>query len=535
VQTVLAELLAGFLENHMFTFCALLILAIGVLFRLANLEGLVYWGDEVYSSLRILGYTTAQLGQAIAQGQPVAATVLQQFQQISPQLGVLEVLQGLLREDSHLTPLYFVLGRLWVMLFDSSAASIRGLSVGCSLLLFPSLYWLAMVLFQNRWVAACLVVLTAVSPMHLLFAQEARMYELWLLLCVVAQAALLMALRQNRWRDWGLFTIATIGYLYSHLLGAVLLVGNIFYLLVAYHGDRVRLQRFAMSVGVTIAALLPWLYFFINRRIVKTEDGTDASFNLIKALQNWTSLLRRLFADFNTTSSDSLVSAVWLMVILAGCLGLVVIAFHRLYRETPRSTWLFVAVLMLGLPIVLFPLSLRGILPSRYLLPSYVGMQLAISYLLGTRLSQTRRQWRGWSAIALTTLITLGLFSCGSIVRAEVWWHKGFSECNPSSARLINQTARPLVITDGTGAPFFDHALSNAISLSLSTKPETAFQVVLEPDLPDLELGEFSDRFVFTPSHHLRQWLEQRYHLEPLLRLQHSYRGSDVCLWRIQD
>jgi uncharacterized membrane protein len=520
----------------MFTFCALIILAIGVLFRLANLEGLVYWGDEVYSSLRILGYTTAQLGQTIAQGQPVAATILQQFQQVSPQLGVLEVVRGLLREDAHLTPLYFVLGRLWVMLFDSSAASIRGLSVGCSLLLFPSLYWLAMVLFQDRWVAACLVVLTAVSPMHLLFAQEARMYELWLLLCVVAQAALLMALRQNRWRDWGLFTIATLGSLYSHLLGAVLLAGNIVYVLAIYWGDRAKLQRFFVSVGGTTAVVLPWLYFFLNRRVVKTEDGTDAPFHAVKALQNWTSLLRRLFADFNTTSSDSLISAIWLMLIFTGCFGLAAIAVHRLYRETPRSIWLFVVVLTLGLPIVLFPLSLRGILPSRYLLPSYVGIQLAISYLLGTRLSQiSTKQHRYWSAIGLITLVILGVVSCGSIVRAEVWWHKGFSECNPSSARLINQTARPLVITDGTGAPFFDHALSNAISLSLSTKPETAFQVVLEPNLPDLKLGEFSDRFVFTPSTHLLQWLEQGHRLEPLLKLPHAYRSSDVCLWRIQD
>jgi uncharacterized membrane protein len=519
----------------MFTFCAILILAIGVLFRLANLDGLVYWGDEVYSSLRILGYTTAQLGQAIAHGQPVAATILQHFQQISPQLGVSEVVEGLLREDSHLTPLYFVLGRLWVMLFDSSVGAIRGLSVLCSLLLLPSLYWLAMALFQNRWVAGCLIVLTAVSPMHLLFAQEARMYELWLLLCIVSQAALVMALRQNRWRYWGVFTIAAIGYLYSHLLGAVLLGGNILYVLLAYYGDRSRLQRFAVSVGVTVASVLPWLYFFINRRIVKTEDGTDTPFNIVKAVQNWTSLLRRLFADFNTTSSTSLVSAVWLMLIFAGCFGLIVIAFQRLSRETPRSTWLFVIILTLGLPIVLFPLSLRGILPSRYLLPSYVGIQLAVSYFLGTRLSATGKKYRYWgSTIALTTLITLGLFSCGTIVRAEVWWHKGFSECNPQAARLINQTARPLVITDGTGAPFFDHALSNVISLSLFTQPETQFQVVLEPDLPELAAGEFSDRFVFTPSQHLREWLARKYQLEPLLRLQHAYRGSDVCLWRIR-
>jgi uncharacterized membrane protein len=525
----------------MYLFSGLLIVVIAIVFRLANLDGLVYWGDEVYSSLRILGYTTAQMAQTIAQGDLVSAATLQQFQQLSPQLGLAATIGGLMREDSHLTPLYFILGRLWVTEFGTAVGAIRGFSVFCSLLLLPCLYWLAMVLFERRRVAVCVVVLTIVSPMQLIFAQEARMYELWLLLTVLSQAALLDALRQPTWRRWGLYTIATIAAIYSHLLGAVPFAFNALYILVIYWRDRAVGKRFVLSAGLVIAAVLPWLWVFWHRQIVKQADGTDGPSSPMIALQNWSSLFRRLFADFNLSSSHSVSSAIGLTLITLFCLLLVGLGLRALYRETDRHVWLFVGLLIVAMPIGLLPMTVRGLLPSRYVLPSYIGLELAVGYLFGTRLADPKpwrqggRQGWGWSLV-LAFLIGLGLVSCGLIVRSEDWWSKGFSECNPAAARVINQTPKPLVITDGTGAPFFDHALSNAISLGLLVQPATQFQIVLEPQLPQLAEG-FSDRFVLTPSAHLRQWLAQQYpgKLLPLLSLRHSYRDSNTCLWRLRD
>ncbi len=533
--------------GHMSLFCIILVLVVGVVFRFANLGGLVYWGDEVYSSLRILGYTTVAMAHTIAQGNPVSAVILQQFQLLSPitllqssslfqQLGVSATVASLLREDSHLTPLYFILVRLWIRLLGDSVVTIRSFSVVCSLLLLLSLYWLAMLLFGQRCVAITVVLLAVVSPMHLLFAQEARMYALWLLLSILSQALLLVSLRQKTWNYWGCYTIVTIAAIYSHLLGIIPMVFNGIYVLMIYPRDRSVLPRFGLSVSLVVMAIMPWLWAFWTRPIVKQEDGTDAPLNLMASLQNWSSLFRRLFADFNTSSGDSIASAIILTSISLFCLVLVALALYRLYRETTRPIWLFVVLLILALPLGLLPMSWRGLLPSRYVLPSYVGLQLALGYLLGTRLEHCQsRRWM-WS-IVTAIVLSLGLISCGLIVRSDGWWSKGFSECNPAAARLINQTAHPLVITDGTGAPFFDHPLSNAISLSLRLKPTTQFQIVLEPNLPKLVPGEYSDRFVLTPSAHLRQWLEQEYvgKLEPLLSLRYFYRGSKICLWRLND
>jgi hypothetical protein len=124
----------------------------------------------------------------------------------------------------------------------------------------------------------------------------------------------------------------------------------------------------------------------------------------------------------------------------------------------------------------------------------------------------------------------------GMMVRSEVWWNKQFSNCNPAIARLVNKAEAPLIISDGTGQTFFDHALSNVISLSRLLKPSVAFQLTVEGKTPVIPETGYSDRFVLTPSASLLTWLKGEYG-DRLVKVKQSvsdYRGSDVCLWRIR-
>jgi uncharacterized membrane protein len=70
----------------------------------------------------------------------------------------------------------------------------RGTSALFGLLLPAAAFWLMRELFGRGpvpWVAAALV---AFSPLHLLYAQEARQYALWMLLFLASSAALQRAL-----------------------------------------------------------------------------------------------------------------------------------------------------------------------------------------------------------------------------------------------------------------------------------------------------------------------------------------------------
>jgi hypothetical protein len=300
---------------------------------------------------------------------------------------------------------------------------------------------------------------------------------------------------------------------------------------VLYGRDRYIRRSMLVSTGIIALAIAPWIKIFLSRTVVKTADGTEVlHMSWSAALQNSANLLRRIFLDFNTSFNSSLPWAIVISLTSILALAGIVYALRQLTCEMPARTWLFITLLVVGLPIALLPQIGTGTLPSRYLLPSYLGIQLAVGYLLGTRFKSSL--WRGFTL----GIVVIGLWSCGTIAQADAWWNKGFSECNPAIAQLTNQLPNPLIITDGTGAPHFDHAISNALSLSLSVKPTTQFQIVLEPELPDLKLdSEKHDRYFLTPSEHLRNAIEQKFpgQLKPVMTMKHMYRGTNVCLWRL--
>jgi uncharacterized membrane protein len=521
-------------------FPVICLVVIGICFRFANLQGKAYWGDEVYSSLRIFGYRTEQVHRAVAIAQPVPATVLQQFQAPALHTGVTETVQVLAQEDAHLTPLYFVLARIWADWFGASATAMRSLSVLFSVLTLPVVYWLAIELFSSAVIARTAVVLAAVSPIYLVFAQEARFYSLWLLTTALSSAALLWAMRTQTWRSWAGFSVTLIAMLYTQFLAVMTLVGYGLYVLLSTWGrDWRTLQRFILAAGVGAVAWLPWLWVFTHRQPEAVFVSQAPMQGLGVAIKGLLVLFTRAFVDFNWDVNPHRWQAFVRWLVMLPCLAVTLVAFGQLIRQSKPRSWLFLLLLMVITPLPVLSLSLRAELPSRYLLPSYLAIQLAIAYLFGNSFAKPLQacRWRSlWSA-AMAFLVVIGVVSCGSIVRAEGWWVKQYSSCNVQVAQVINQSPRPLVVSDGDGGKNFDHPLSNILSLARLVKPETQFQVFVETQLPTtIALGEgFSDRFLLTPSDRLLQKLEAQYpgQIQPAISASETYRGKNYCLWRL--
>ena len=90
----------------------IVLLVLGICFRVVNLDRKVYWGDEVYTSIRVSGYTTSEIVQTVTQA-PTTAEALQKFQRPSADKGLNGTIQGLITEEPQLTPLYFISLRFW--------------------------------------------------------------------------------------------------------------------------------------------------------------------------------------------------------------------------------------------------------------------------------------------------------------------------------------------------------------------------------------------------------------------------------------
>ncbi|WP_062288050.1 glycosyltransferase family 39 protein [Nostoc piscinale] len=194
------------------------ILILGIYFRFINLDGKVYWNDEVYTSLWLSGHASTEIIEKFYNSEIVNVSLLQQYQQIYPSQGISNAIVRLAIEDSQHPPLYYILAWFWSVWFGNSVAIIRSLSAVISVVSFVSIYYLCRELFTSsltKWIAVSLI---AISPFHLLYAQEAREYSLWTLTIIIANYTILLALRKKTVISWVIYAISLILSFYTFFI-----------------------------------------------------------------------------------------------------------------------------------------------------------------------------------------------------------------------------------------------------------------------------------------------------------------------------
>ncbi|MDO8527040.1 MAG: glycosyltransferase family 39 protein [Deltaproteobacteria bacterium] len=126
-------------------------------------------------------------------------------------------------------PLYFLLLHFWLY-FGKSECVIRLLSLLFGLLSFPLLYATAKTIF-NREVARISLLLFAFSWLHIRYSQEARPYSLFVFFSLASVYFLFLALRENRFRDWGFYILFAVLNLFTHIFSLLLIFSQLIFLL----------------------------------------------------------------------------------------------------------------------------------------------------------------------------------------------------------------------------------------------------------------------------------------------------------------
>jgi uncharacterized membrane protein len=73
----------------------IIILGIGIFFRFVNLDRKSYWGDEVFTSLQLSGYTRAEMIQELSNGRVTSLRDLRKFQHLNPDKTVADTIKTL--------------------------------------------------------------------------------------------------------------------------------------------------------------------------------------------------------------------------------------------------------------------------------------------------------------------------------------------------------------------------------------------------------------------------------------------------------
>ncbi|MBD2564576.1 MULTISPECIES: glycosyltransferase family 39 protein [Nostoc] len=505
-------------------FLIIFLLAMGILFRFFNLDGKVFCHDEIYTSLRISGYTINQAKQQIFNNRVITGESFAQFQGANKQKSLNATIMTLAKEDPYHPPLYYIIAKLWMEIFGNSVTAIRSLSAFISLLVFPCVYWLCRELFNVPLsVPGVAIALMAISPIHLVYAQEAQEYILWLVTILLSSASLLRAMRlesqdknehvKERQRPdlfaiWSIYAVTLAISLYTFLWSAFVAVAHgIYVMLTAKFQLTETVRTYLLASLVGFLAFMPWITIVMGDffQFLISADKTITQPNLTPVFPFLLMQLSRIFFDIDL-SPDNYFN----YLITPTFLILLGYSIYFLCLTTNYKVWFFLITLIVvpALPLILS--SAGGIQSSTeaYFIPSYLGIQVTVAYLLATQLYNGSLSRRSIWHIIMALVIICGLISSKVSSQAETWWNKGMSYGNPQVAQIINQTTRPLLISDALGNNY-----GNVFSLSYLLEPKVRFLLVNNQKIPKIPDG-FADVFLLNPSDTWHEKIEKKYKLK---------------------
>ena len=216
-------------------------------------------------------------------------------------------------------PLYYLLLRAWSEVVGWGAPSARLLSVLIGTAAVPLLYLAGRRLFGRR-AGLLAAALLAISPLHVYYSQEVRMYGLVTLLGLLA---LLFALRwqaagdgRGRWASWLGYVVAAAAALHTQYYAAFLLAGLNLAVLAGWlrpsesEGRPPALRSWLGAQLAVVLLFLPWLAY--AGRALMTYVQFKVSVEQDPTLGPVVYLARHLSAFFAGHAEGGLAPAWWL-------------------------------------------------------------------------------------------------------------------------------------------------------------------------------------------------------------------------------
>jgi uncharacterized membrane protein len=497
---------------YLVTFAWLLAVVSSVL-AFTQLGTKVYWHDEAYTSLRVFGHTGPEYYHGLFDGEVHTLADLQYYQHEDPALGIDATLKALESRPEH-PPLYFLLGRLWSGLFEDPVVALRSLAAVFAVLMLPAVFWFSRELFADPRVAWVALALMASSPLHLVYAQEARQYSLWCLLVLLSGAALLRALRYGERRHFIVYALTVVLGLYTQIMFALTLLAQVVYLVLQrkqYPPAAVRGCAWSLAVGALL--FTPWAALFLGAMpdVAVVISWMQRPLATPTLMLSWLTSLNRVFFDFPGSGYLVPVSS-----------GLVLTALFLLVRRTPARVWLLPVLLLATAAVVMVPDLLDGgrrSLETRYLLPALWSLELCVAWLIGRGITLPTLAGR-LTAVAALLLVIGGIASQRVILSSGSWWNKSFSGNNAALAAVINQADKPLLIsTLGEVNP------GELLSLSHLLQDQVQLLLLGDYALPELPAG-YDHYIILHPPWDEAQAQQRGYTLQRLT--------EDYALWEIR-
>ena len=280
-----------------------------------------------------------------------------------------DMLAGAMADTPH-PPLHIILLHLWSGLFGASETAARALSVSLSgAFLLVAWRLLRRFLVQWHWLALGTLAILAVSPLFVLYGQQARPYALITLLAALNLLAFLRFLDGGDWRGRGLcWALSCAALLYTQYMGILLIAVELAYVLTT---GSARSRQFIGCAALGCVAVLPWALMAMGASIQGFDDPLpQVKWMTAPASTDFAWFYVSIFGEARVLR----VRWVLLLAALAACL----VVRRALARRIAPEHALLVALAVVP-PLLVYLLSVLGDKPlfaSRQLLGSALAFVL---------------------------------------------------------------------------------------------------------------------------------------------------------------
>ena len=302
-------------------------------------------------------------------------------------------------------PLYYLVMHAWVALFGHQEFAVRAFSALAGAGAVPVVFMAGRRLFGRRtaWAAALLATL---SPFHVYYSQEGRMYALLALASAVLLLQGFLAGRRDRRRDWCGFAVACAVAAYVHNYGIFVCAGVATALGLQLRRRPQALTHLGLACAAAALLYLPWLPHALRSQLQGSAitGGWLPRFSFSLIPQTITHL-----GSLQAFSANGLLfwighAALILALAAAFVLWLRTSDSRSRWRWRVRPATAYVAIALLvsaALPIAIS--AAKPIyLPERYAIAFWPAFVL----LLAAGLCRLPRFWllADWAALLLTSL-----------------------------------------------------------------------------------------------------------------------------------
>lgn len=516
---------------------AVIALLCGVFFRFADLGHKLYTNDEATTSVHVSGHTIGDYLAAAGAGRITTTAEALRYQHVDPATGIGDVVHSLAIEDPQHPPVFYVLERAWEALAGTSVGARRSLPALFGVLALLAAYWFGQTLVgrapsdararpspaqagvrrhtivdepvqagraDGRRFGLVLAALVAVSPFHIVYAQQAREYSLWTVFVFASSAALLRALAGSApsgrpdWRRWAVFGALSAGGLYTDVIYLYTLPAQALYVFVAYRRDVAhKVLPFVAAAAAAIAAFSPWLLTLVQHSGAVTNNmylGAPLPAQAI-ALK-WLFNVGVVFFDLDYLWHPS-------GLIVVPILALAACGVAQLLGRRPRAAGY---VLALG-----FVTAAAFVIPdlaqhesrstaARYLIPSWIALETAVAFALWTWLGSIQRRVRSRAVVAFGALLACGVASASVSATRDAWWADASVAPIGPIARIVRMASPPVTVIFREDQPIWNFA---PMELANEVPPQTRLQLLTGDALPAVTAGKTA--FLLDPSARLRR------------------------------